>query len=256
MKPFFRHILEGLVFLSLPVLWGAARHLSGEVRRQATCQGVETVIRDSASLRFVSPEDVKGWMDDYGTYVGLRLDSVDLDRVERIILSKSAVRSCEAYLTDDGVIHVELSQRPPVVRFATPAGGYYCDAGGYIFPLHNRFSASVPIVDGVLPLTVPEGFKGELEDPAERAYLRSVIALVGTLKGSRWEQDICQISVRKGGEIILVPREGTERFRFGQPVDIAGKLDRLEKYYTCVAPSREKPAAVVDLRFKGQIICQ
>ena len=256
MKPFFRHILEALVLVSLPFLWGASKHLSGEVRRQTTCQGVEPVILDSASLRFVSPDDVKGWMDDYGTYIGLRLDSVDLDRLERILLAKSAVRSCEAYLTDDGVIHVELSQRAPVVRFATPTGGYYSDAEGYIFPLHSRFSASVPIVDGALPLTVGEGFKGEMEDPAEREYLREIIALIGTLKGTRWEQDICQVSVVKGGEIILVPREGKERFRFGQPTGVAGKLDRLEKYYTCVAPAREKPATMVDLRFKGQIICQ
>ena len=65
-----------------------------------------------------------------------------------------------------------------------------------------------------------------------------------------------QISVRKDGNLVLVPREGSERFVFGTPTDIEAKFGRIRQYYESVAPSRETPYKTVDVRFDGQIICR
>ena len=257
MKPIVRHILEGVVLLSVPMVWLMEGSISSSRRSLATCQGLSTVIADSSSLRFISPDDVKGWMADYGTYIGQRLDSVDLDKVETIIRGKSAVDEAEAWLTDDGYIHITLTQRRPAIRFAGSGGsGFYSDASGFVFPLHPGFSARVPVVDGDFPVKVEEGYKGEIEDPEQRLWLLRAIGLVEYMKGTVWEGNIGQITASRNGEITMVPREGSERFLFGQPVDLKRKFTRMGVYYTAVAPSRETPPETVDLRFSSQIICK
>ena len=79
----------------------------------------------------------------------------------------SVVRDCEAWLTDDGVLHVQLCQRQPVVRFDDGTNGYYADATGFVFPLQARGSVDVPVVDGHIPMKIPRGFKGAPADAAE-----------------------------------------------------------------------------------------
>ena len=95
--------------------------MSVRTRRARTCQGkgtLDVLVADSLERRFVGKEDVAAWLEkEYKAYAGLPLDSVDLGRIERLVEAHSVVRSCEAWLTDDGILHVELSQRQPVVRF-------------------------------------------------------------------------------------------------------------------------------------------
>ena len=71
-----------------------------------------------------------------------------------------------------------------------------------------------------------------------------------------WNDLVGQISVRKDGNLVLVPREGAERFLFGTPTGIDAKFGRIRKYYESIAPTRETPYKTVDVRFDGQIICR
>ena len=68
---------------------------------------------------------------------------------------------------------------------------------------------------------------------------------------------IVQIHVDNGGELILIPREGKERFNIGQPVNIKDKFDRMATYYTAIAANREGQAyRTVTLKYDGQIVCR
>ena len=106
MKPAVRTILSvGAVAACLFLLLAGDR-ISALYRHEVTCKGVDAIVADSLQRKFVSPEDIRDWMADYGTFAGLRLDSVDLSRVERIIDRKSAVLKSQAWLTDDGILHL------------------------------------------------------------------------------------------------------------------------------------------------------
>ena len=133
MKPAVRYIIAASAVTACLFLWLVGDRIGAENRREVTCNSVDAIIADS--LAFISPDDIKDWMADYGTYLGLRLDSVDLKKVEAVIDGKSAVRKSQAWLTDDGVLHVSVTQRAPVVRFQGASGGFYADAEGYLFPL-------------------------------------------------------------------------------------------------------------------------
>lgn len=257
MKPVVRYIIAASAVTACLFLALVGDRLAAGNRREVTCNAVDAVIADIDDRQFVSPDDIRDWMEDYGTYLGLRLDSVDLRKVEAVIDGKSAVRKSQAWLTDDGVLHVSVTQREPVVRFQGASGGFYADAEGYLFPLQLRHTARVPVVDGALPLKLGKDFKGEPQTDAEKQWVASVIGLVRWLGARKeWNDLVGQISVRKDGNLVLIPREGEEQFVFGSPTDIDAKFGRIRKYYESVAPGREKPYRTVDVRFDGQIVCR
>ena len=257
MKPVVRYLIAASAVAACVFLALVGDRVGAKNRHEMTCNSVEAVIADSLQRKFVSEDDIRDWMADYGTYLGLRLDSVDLRRVEAVIDGKSAVRKSEAWLTDDGVLHISVTQREPVVRFQSASGGYYADATGYLFPLQLRHTVRVPVVDGALPLKLGKDFKGEPETDQERQWILSVLDLVRYLgEQKEWNDLVGQITVDRNGNLVLIPREGTERFVFGTPTDIDAKFGRVRKYYESVAPSRETPYKTVDVRFDGQIICK
>ena len=68
---------------------------------------------------------------------------------------------------------------------------------------------------------------------------------------------IVQIHVTESSDLILIPREGNERFLFGQPDNFKAKFERMKKYYTAVVPEKGADKyRQVDVRYKGQIICR
>ena len=261
MKPFFRRSLGLLTVLCLAGIWLLSAGMSNRQRRIRTCQGkgtLDVVVSDSLERKFVGRSDVEKWLEEeYRAYAGMPLDSVDLGRIEQIVAAHSAVREAEAWLTDDGILHVQLSQRQPVVRFEDGQHACYADAGGFLFPIPEKGGADVPVVDGNLPIKLSKGFKGLPEDPAQLQWLMQVIGLTEAMKGTVWEKDIARMSVDAKQDLVLYPREGRERFLFGPPVRVQEKFALMEAYYQSVAPSKEAGYyGVVDLRYKGQLVCR
>jgi len=61
--------------------------------------------------------------------------------------------------------------------------------------------------------------------------------------------------VSEGGDLVITPTEGREKFLFGPPVRIAEKFSLMEKYYTTVVPSKEAGYyGTVDVRYSGQLV--
>ena len=116
-----------------------AVHIAGtSARKPLVCKGLQVTISDSASNSFISREDVRRYLDsEYGQYREVSLDSLDLDRIEQVLESKSAINRTEAFVTKDGMLNITITQRRPVVRFQGSHGGYYADAEGRSFALHG-----------------------------------------------------------------------------------------------------------------------
>ena len=237
-----------------------ASYIAGvQSRRSIVCKGVRIEILDSAENSFVSVADVRKFIDrSYGKIIGEPLDSLDLVKIEHIVDSRSAVRKSQAFVTRDSMLNITVTQRKPVVRFQKKDGGFYADAEGYIFPLQNSYASHVQIVDGNIPLAANSGYKGDIEDPEERAWFRSVMNVINYMEGSKvWKGKIVQISVDENGELILVPREGKEKFIFGQPHSLEKKFSKMERYYTTIIPEKgAERYRSVDVRFEGQIVCK
>ena len=254
-----RHIITGICGVLLGACIVAAYILGTAARTPLKCEGLNVMIKDSLTNRFVSRQDIKTYLDkSFGTYIGQPLDSLDLKKVEDIIDRKSAVLKSQAYVTRDGMLNITVTQRKPVVRFQKADGGFYADAEGFIFPLQDNYASHVQIIDGAIPLKATSGHKGMIESPKERAWFSDMMAIVNFMNDSRtWKEKIVQIHVMDNGELVLIPRDGNEKFLFGQPDKIGVKFRKMEKYYTTILPEKgSNHYKWVDLRFDGQIVCR
>ncbi len=259
MKPVVRNILA-LSFLALvAVCLMAAMEASSAKKGKLTCKSLSVIIKDSLENSFVSAADIKKYIDaESGGYIGKRLDSIDLAGIEKIIDGKSAVFKSEAYITKDGVLNISVTQRRPFVRFQRADGGFYADREGYIFPLQGNYTAYVPVIDGNIPVNISGSYKGEAGSEKEKKWIKDMIGLIEYMDESGvWADNIVQITVRDNGDLILIPRQGKEKFLFGGPDDIEEKFSRMEKYYTGIVPAKgEGYYSSVNVKYDGQIVCR
>ena len=238
-------------FAVLALLLAAFWLLAGSARKDRAavlCNGLDIQILDE--YEFVTQEDVKGFLDrKYGTYIGVRLDSLKLDRMEKMLEEKSVVLKSEAWTTPDGMLHVSILQRRPVLRFQRGEQGFYMDRTGYVFPLHKSYTADVPVIEGAIPSV-------ETKDGA--AWAEGVMRLVEMIQGSKQLKDrIGSISVNQNGDVELRMTDGKERFIIGFPDNLESKFARMGKYYTHILPAEGRgPYKSVNLKYNKQIICR
>ena len=257
MKTRVRILVTVAALAALAALCALIHASTARERALRTCEGIRLEYADD--YRFVTQEDVKEYLDRYyGAYIGQRLDSIALHRVESILDVQSAILKSEAYTTDDGMLNIRITQREPVVRFQKGSYGFYADAGGFLFPLQENYTTPVPVMDGAVPIDCAEGYKGAPATEPERAWLASVIGMVDYMKKSRiWAANIVQMHVEDNGDIVMIPREGKERFIFGSPSGVAGKFGRMEDYYRFILPEKgEDYYRTVNVKFENQIVCK
>ncbi len=217
------------------------------LRKPLVCKGLKVTIADSTVNSFISREDVRKFLEsEYGHYMEMPLDSLNLDKIENVLESRSAINRTEAFVTKDGFLNITVTQRRPAVRFQGANGGYYADAEGRSFPLQKSYASYVPVVDGRIPAIT------------DTARIVQTTRLVNFLENDAlWKGKFVQIRIDERGDIILVPRDGKERFIIGQPYGIEEKAAKMEKYYTHIIPEKGSGHyKSVDLRFEGQIVCR
>ena len=247
MKKWLLHIAAVsivVIFAGLLIVYhsAGARH-----RETLTCTGVNICITDSALNSFISSADVKKYLDtEYGAYIGSCIDSIDLHAIEKVLGGKTAVLNSEAFITKDGMLNIDIEQRKPALRFIGKTGGFYADANGETFPLQKTYASYVPVIDGCIP------------SEKDSLRIRKLVRFVNHLEESqRWKNKFVQMYSDSTGNLTLIPREGQEKFLFGQPEEIEKKLRRLEMYYGYIVPEKgEKTYRSVDLRYNDQIICK
>lgn len=259
MKRAIRYILIGSGGALLAAVMILACTAGAAARKSLTCERLEIAVLDSMQNSFVTSADIRSYLDkEYGRYIGISLDSLDLTRIEDIIDGRSAVLKSQAYVTKDGSLHINVTQRKPIVRFQKKDGGFYADAEGYIFPLQRSYASHVQVIDGYIPLAANSGYKGAIENPEEKAWFEKMMKVVNHIEhDKKWKDKIVQISIDAKGDLILIPRVGNEQFHFGQPSEIAEKFRKMEKYYTHIVPAKGSGHyKVVDLKYQGQIVCR
>lgn len=259
MNRIVRYILLSLVGAGLIVGCAFAYAAASRARSGVVCTRLNLVIKDSTKARFVCLEDVSAVLHkECGDFLGKRLDSLDICSMEKAVRAMGAVESAEVYVTADSSLNVVLTQKKPVLRFQSAEGGFYVDAAGSIFPLQKRWSARVPVVDGNIPVNVPAGYCGEAMTIWEQDWIAGIMDLENYISSDPlWRRDIAQVHIDRSGDIVLIPRQGNEKFIFGSPVEIPQKFSRIEHYYKCIVPKAgEDCYRSVNVKFDRQIICR
>ena len=133
-------------------------------------QGVDVAILDSLpDETLVSREAVERWIAQSGIpTVGVAIGEVDLVGIESVIRSNGFVSRANAYTTHDGVLHVVVSQRKPLLRLLVDGYDCYVTQEGFAFPAPGKLSVYVPVITGTYRPPLERGYVGLVEDYISR----------------------------------------------------------------------------------------
>lgn len=132
-------LISASIFLGLIFILLFSAYTSEAVKRsRRACSGLEIIIRDSLRNRFVDKADIEDCLiSEFGDFKGKIMDSISLVSIEKAVDARSAVRKSEAYMTKDGILHISITQRKPVVRFQGKDAGIYADEEGCLSLCRN-----------------------------------------------------------------------------------------------------------------------
>jgi cell division protein FtsQ len=188
--------------------------------------------------------------------IGEYMAKLDMFKLEQMLNRHSVIRDTDVFTSIDGVLHINIYQRRPVVRLQTSTHGFYIDETGYIFPLSSVYTSFVPIITGNIPMRISHGYRGVI--PEKEKFLQELYAFAMFLdKHEFWQAQIAQVHVEKASEIVLTPCEGRETIHLGALTGYEYKLDKLMALYRNVYPANVvSPYSDIDLRYSNQIVCK
>lgn len=139
---------------------------------QTTISKVDIVLTDSLQDEvLVKSSTVKEWLSESGIAITqATIDSVDLAGIEQMIRKNGFIERANAYVTYDGHLHVEVSQRQPLLRVAVNGYDCYMTREGFIFPTPRLSAVYAPIVTGSYTPPVPAQYVGYVEE-----YINSLL---------------------------------------------------------------------------------
>ena len=207
------------------------------------CREVTINIQDEGKRNYVTKHELENYLSSScGSLKGDSIDYALLSDVEKSLLKHPMLRTAEAWCSPEGVLHLSVTQRQPVLRVMGDEN-YYVDSDRRRMPVRSTTAAYVPVVTGRVPLRFAAG---ELYDFVQ--WMED---------DPYWRAQIEQINVISPQRIELIPRVGSGVVVLGSLDNYAGKLRKLKKLYQDGFSSFGwNDYAEVDLRFRGQVVCR
>lgn len=268
-------MLNVLAWSGLIVYLVLSSQYASEQRNAQLCRRVQVTVMDSAERQFITPAMVHGWFaSEQWKLVGQELDQINTMKVKQFIDRRGYVLSSRVYTSMDGVLHIELSQRCPILRFNTANGyNFYLTEDHYILPAQRHFVLYLPLVTGVVECPFERGFVGSLDSLAgmdekkvEKSY-RFLVKLINFVKfvdsDDFWKSFVVQIHVDPmmsdpdgDPDVSLVPRAGNQVIVLGSLEDYPEKLEKLMRFYRHAMPYEGWGRyRIINLKYQGQVVC-
>jgi cell division protein FtsQ len=224
-------------------------------RKHIYCNTIEVTVCDSLLNRFVSAKEVRQLIEkEYRKIIGTAIDSINTRRLEEKLNARSVVKNAEVYTSIDGVLHVRVHQRCPIVRVLTDKGSFYMDEAGYVFPFSSTYTSYVPIVTGNIRCSFAAGYRGEI--PAADKLFRQVYEFSIFLhRHVFWRSQVQQLHVQNANDIEIIPRVGNQLIRLGSLHNFEYKLQKLYAFYREAMPREGwDKYTKLDLRYSNQVV--
>lgn len=241
-----------LSFVAIGAYFFFVKDLSHDGKDGIVCTDVHVTIKDSLDNGFIKPDEVKELI---GTDIlGLKLDSVNTYDIEQSLVGKNVIATANAYVTYNGKLVVEVTQRKPVVRIQTESFGCFSDETGFILPLNTRHPLNLPVVTGNLPIEIDENFRGYTDNPQ---WMNNLIHITEYIRNNAyWCDEIEQICVESNGDLVFYPKARDFKILFGGLDNMDRKFSKLVAFYKTILKDESKKYTIINLRYKDQIICK
>jgi cell division protein FtsQ len=248
-KGIFKGISWAFSLLGLVVLLG---FVEGK-KQSVTCTDVKIMIPGADN--FIEREEIDALLkQNEGQLIGRKLEGINLNEIENRIKGNPYIAFAKVYADMDGVIHVEIKQRQPLLRIINQANqDFYVDRNGLKIPVSGNFTADVVVANG----SIMESFSGRLDtlstQLAKDLYKTAMFIKDDTL----WDAQIEQIFVNDKKDIELIPRVGNQRIILGNADSIEVKMNNLLAFYKDAMPKVGWDAyKTISIKYTNQIVCE
>jgi cell division protein FtsQ len=225
------------------------------------CSGIQIIIKDSSDYHFVTKKQLLNLVyGNSGRILGKPVREVSVDEIEGRISELRELKKAEVYISIDGVLHVFVDQRNPIMRIITNEGGdYFMDEEGVILRRRNLYTPRLHIIGGNVNIS-QEMLNGVsvLDTTIKNSILKDLYHIVNYINDdSFWSAQIDQIFVDNNDEIDFIPRVGNHQIHLGTAENFEGKLRNLGAFYEKVLPEMGwNKYSIINLEFKDQIVCK
>ena len=237
-----------LLLLSVALIGGIAYLLIRSPRVTSTdrCQAVTVEIKTETGGEplFLTGERITDELARRGIQLrGKRLDSIDLRKIERTLLSMPIYKRAEAFIApSSSSVQIRLTEKHPLYIVQEASGkSYYVTQGKGTITVNPTFAAYLPIVSGAVDLKMATS---------------PVYDLMAALREDPYFTDYFgQVYVDETDGIVLIPRIGTTRVIMGRESNWSEKLRKWRIFAESVLPKRGMNAfSYVNLDYGKQII--
>jgi len=234
-------------------------------RNTELCKKILVNILDSNENHFIDSADIIMYLRNKNYKITKQpLNQLPLNDIENDISKLSSIKSVQIYTTLDGYVHIDVTQRNPILRIVNyNYESYYIDDEGNLFPLSEKYTARVLIANGNInePYALfcnRKAYEVEKQDVLKRPTILDDIFYLAKYiyNDSILNPLIEQIYVNEEENIELVPKIGDFIIVLGDTSQIENKFMRLKAFYEKVLTKDSWDAfSKINLMFNNQIVC-
>jgi cell division protein FtsQ len=234
MKTKYNYIKAILVLALVGFLYGFAEKRNGGRK----LIGVEVKFTELGNLYLTEEAVNKLLIVNDVTVTSVDKETLDLNRVEKLLNAHEMIENAEVFLTLNGTLRTSIIQRRPIGRIMGNEH-YYIDRLGNKMPLSTYYSARVPLVVGV----------GEKE-------LEEVFPLMDYIQKDLFLQEhVTAVKRGEGGFYELELRLMDFNLVLGTPENLDTKFNNFKAFYKKAQKDELLNTYImVDLQFGNQVV--
>ncbi|SES15382.1 cell division protein FtsQ [Pedobacter rhizosphaerae] len=224
------------------------------VKKQTVkCTDVKILIPGADN--FIEREEIDAILkEDQGILLGRNLEKINIHRIEQKLQSNPYIAFAKVYVDMDGVLHIEIKQRQPILRILNASGqDFYIDNDGLKMPISANFTANVLVATG----NITEVF-GRRIDTLHTQLAKDLYRTAKFIKkDTLWDNQIEQIVVDSQKDMELIPRVGDQRIILGNADSLEIKMKNLLIFYKKAMPQVGWDAyKTINIKYTNQIVCE
>ncbi|MFC1226155.1 cell division protein FtsQ [Pedobacter sp. BG31] len=224
------------------------------VKKQTVkCKDVKILIPGADN--FIEREEIDAILkEDQGVLLGRNLENINIHNIEKKLQSNPYIGFAKVYVDMDGVLHIEVKQRQPILRILNENGqDFYIDNDGLKMPISSNFTANVLVATG----HITEIF-GSRVDTLRTQLARDLYKTAQFIKkDTLWDSQIEQIVVDQKNDIELIPRVGNQRIILGNADSLEKKMTNLLLFYKKAMPQVGWDTyRTINIKYTNQIVCE
>ncbi|RKR85455.1 cell division protein FtsQ [Mucilaginibacter gracilis] len=250
-NPVWRKILIGFAWVT--GIGGIVALMSFIEHKQAGVVCTEVKIFIPGNQYFIDKEEVDNILQvKSNALIGHKLEDINIHALEEKLRANPFIESAEVYMEMDGVIHVSISQRQPILRIVNKYDqDFYIDQHGLKIPLSQNFTARVLVATGQIDELFANRVDSVHNDIAKNLFKTADFIR----KDSLWNAQIVQIYVNNNHELELIPRVGNHRILLGNADSLSNKFANLLAFYKQALPKVGQDAyTVINIKYANQVV--